>query len=99
MFLIYTKHFITDINSCFTEKSTKIKTFKKEQNDLNKTQVTEKTLMDCSSVYKFLCLTPKFNQFSIKLISECVKTEKKVGNIQNFDNQVSSSSKFVGKFL
>ena len=50
--------FTTDVNTGSTDKK-----FKKEQNDLNKTQVTEKTLTDSSSVYKFLCLTPKYNNF------------------------------------
>ena len=30
---------------------------------LNKTQVTAKTPTDNSSLYKFLCLTPKYNNF------------------------------------
>ena len=73
--------------------------FKKESMDLNKTQVTEKSLVNSPGKSKILCLTHKFYNFTTKLILECVKTEKKVGKIQKYDNQVSSSSKLVGKFL
>ena len=48
------KNFTTDVNSCSTEKSIKIKKFKNESMDLNKTQVTEKTLVKSQSKYKFL---------------------------------------------
>ena len=67
--------------------------------DLNKTHVTEKNLVKSPSGYKFLCSKNVFYNFSIKFILECVKTEKNVGKIQELDNQVSSSSKSIGKFL
>ena len=86
--------FTTDVNTCSTKKK-----LKKESFDLNKTQVTEKTLVKSPSQYKFICSKLKFYNFSIKLILECVKPEKKVRKIQKFDNQISSSSKSVGKFL
>ena len=35
---------------------------------MKKTQVTEKTLVKSQSEYKFLCLTHKFNELSIKII-------------------------------
>ena len=47
--------FTTDVNTGSTDKK-----FKKEQNDLNKTQVTEKTLVINPSEFKYLCLTHKF---------------------------------------
>ena len=66
------KNFITDINSCFTEKHIKFNKLKKESMDLNKTQVKS------PSEYKFICSKLKFYNFSIELILEFVKTEKKI---------------------
>ena len=66
---------------------------------MNKIQLTDKTLTDSSSESKFLFLKHKFQNFSLKINKDCLKTEKKVGKIQKFDNQISSSSKSVGKFL
>ena len=77
----------------------KFNKFKKVSDDLNETQVTEKTLTDSLSESKFLCLKHKFQIFSLKINKDCLKTEKKVEKMQKFDNQVSSSSKLVGKFL
>ena len=54
--------FTTDVNTCSTDKK-----FKKEQNDFNKTQVTEKALVKIQSESKFLFLTPKLNKLSIKI--------------------------------
>ena len=48
------KNFTTDVNSCPTEKNIIFNKFKKESMDLNKTQVTEKTLVKSQSKYKFL---------------------------------------------
>ena len=58
VYLNIVKIFTTDFNTCTTDKK-----FKKEQNEFNKTQVTEKTFTDSSSVYKFLCVTPKYKNF------------------------------------
>ena len=56
--LVYLKTiniFTTDVNTCSTKKK-----LKKESFDLNKTQVTEKTLVINPSEFKYLCLTHKF---------------------------------------
>ena len=63
MFLIFlntVKFFTTDVNTCTTEKNIKINKFEKVPKDLNKTPVTEKTLVNNQSESKLLCLTPKF---------------------------------------
>ena len=93
------KNFTTDVKSCSTEKNINVIKFNKQSMDLKKTQVTEKNLVKSPSGYKFLRSKYVFYNFSIKFILECVKTEKNVGKIQELDNQVSSSSKSVGKFL
>ena len=93
------KIFNTGVNSCCTEKNTKIKKFKKEQNDLNKTQVTEKTLLNSPSESKFLCLKLKFYKLYIKIyFLEYSKSVNKVEKMQKFNDQVGSSSKSIGKF-
>ena len=67
--------------------------------DLNKTQVTEKSLVNSPGKSKTLCLTHKFYNFSIeKCFLECAKLEEKDEKIQKFSDQVSSSSNLISKF-
>ena len=64
--------FSTDVNTCSTDKK-----FKKVPEYLNKTQVSEKNLVNSQSEFKFLCLTHKFYNFSIKIFFRICKVRKK----------------------
>ena len=82
------KYFTTDVNSCSTEKNIKFNKFKKESMYLNKTQVTEKTLVNNPSESKFLCLKHKLYNFSLEFIFKCVKQKKKMEKFRNLLNNL-----------
>ena len=60
--------FTTDVNSISTEKNIESEMFTEETKDMKKSKLTEKFFVKSQGESKFLCLAPKFNELSIKII-------------------------------